>query len=253
MDEVRSQVKSLRNLVSSLYSFSVEQVWATIELERGEKSRKNYHLDNRLNTKEYLVHGVKEFVSGLPEFEIDEEIEHEFDNAEWSLGREFKVMEPREIVGGFLMPVLDVPVIRKVSLEVFAFLTISGCKDLLDRHLQQGIHYHYALADKSHTTTMICWDQRWVSPLKGDQQMRPLFHELHAQGAKSKRARPEIWGDRKRKSIRKACEPDLRKWPINAFRCASNGSSAVWPIGATLTPKLLQHVKSRSKNNLSKA
>jgi len=33
-----------------------------------------------------------------------------------------------------------------------------------------------------------------------------------------------------------ACEPDLRKWPIEEFKCASNDSSIVHPPGRTLTP-----------------
>tara|TARA_B100000780_G_scaffold180089_1_gene126270 strand:- start:654 stop:917 length:264 start_codon:yes stop_codon:yes gene_type:complete len=84
---------------------------------------------------------------------------------------------------------------------VFAFLSINGCKDLLDQHLHQGIHYHYALSDGTHTTTMICFDTRWTPNPQSSQLVQPLIHEIHARGAKHKKAKPESWGDKKRKSI----------------------------------------------------
>jgi hypothetical protein len=214
-----------------------------MEREHWLESRDGHQRNDTNRLKKELIDTVEEFDAVLPEMEIDKEVARKFNAGDWCLGRELEVLAPRKILRGFLVPVRDVPTDVRVTLKVFAYLTINNSKDLLDRHLPQGIHYHYALADKRHTTTVICWDTRWMTPPMSSQQVRPLFHELHAEGAKSASARPERWGDKKRKSICDACEPDLSKWPIDEFRCASNGSSPVWPTSATLTPRPLQTSK----------
>ncbi|WP_192365050.1 hypothetical protein [Mesorhizobium mediterraneum] len=197
-----------------------------------------------------LVDAIEEFDAALPEMEIDEDVSREFDEGDWSLGSELEVLAPRDILRGFLVPIRNAATGVPVTLKVFAFLTINDCKDILDRHLHQGIHYPYALADNTHTTTMVCWDTRWRPGPKHRNQIPSLFHELHGKGAKFASARPGRWGDEKRKSIRDACAPDLLKWPIGEFRCASDRSSPVWPRGASLTPRLPQPAKTKRGKHL---
>jgi len=99
-----------------------------------------------------LVEAVEAIDAMLPDRAFDEEIVREFARDDWSIGTEFEVLAPRKILRGFLVPIREVPTRVRVTMKVFAFLTINGSKDLLDRHLDQGIHYHYALSDKTHTT-----------------------------------------------------------------------------------------------------
>jgi hypothetical protein len=148
---------------------------------------------------------------------IDEAVVCRFGTGEeWSLGTEFRELAPHKM--------------------------IHGDKDLLHRDTEFGVHYHYALANGERTTTMICWDTRWVS---GDStepkglKLRPIFHELHGEGRYKKTARPQVWGDEKRKSVRDACVPDLQNWDVEKFRCASNNAVSVWPLNASLTPRQL--------------
>lgn len=186
------------------------------------------------------------------EYRADDDLVRRFEAGElWSLGTELGVFPPRKILRGYLFPVQEVPTRVRISLRVFAFLKIDGDKDLLARDSDQfGIHYHYVLASKERTTTMICWDTRWASvdptELKG-LKLRPIFHELHGEGKYTKAARPHGWGDRKRKSVREACVSDLRQLDIQAFRCASNNADAVWPIGATVTPRLERSASMKKK------
>lgn len=233
-------VARLRKLTGDIRRASFERGWTMMEREHWPKRDDGERPFQRTTLKERLVEAVEEIDALLPDDAIDEEIIGEFEDGDWSIGTEFEVLAPRNILRGFLVPIREVPTRVLVTMKVFAFLTINGSKDLLDRHLDQGIHYHYALSDKTHTTTMICWDTRWIRPPrlpKVPPAAHPLFHELHAQGAKHATARPNRWGDEKRKSIWAACLPDLSRWRINEFRCASNGSSPVWPLGVALTPR----------------
>ncbi|MDC9824831.1 hypothetical protein PRN20_13935 [Devosia sp. ZB163] len=158
---------------------------------------------------------------------------------EVSIASQFEVLAPRDILRGYLVPVREVPVPLSVSHRVLALIAVADEVDKLDRHLEQGIHYHYVLKDGTHTTTMICWDNRWrkAAAPQISSAVRPIFHELHGRGAKTKKARPNLWSDGKRQSIWAACSPDLQKWNIGEFRCASNGASSVWPLACVVTPK----------------
>lgn len=230
LDQLRRAVQQLRNR-------SFEQAWALMEREAWCDWREIDQRSILLSARSELLDVLQELDAVLPEFEISSEVAREFHEGKWTIGREFEVEAPRKILRGFLVPVREVSSDVQVTLKVFAFLTINNSKDILDRHLHQGIHYHYALPDGRHTTTMICWDTRWIPNPKSSEKIRPLFHELHGKGAKSAVAKPERWGDKKRNSIRDACKPDLSKWPIKEFRCASNGSSPVWPTNVVLTPR----------------
>lgn len=155
------------------------------------------------------------------------------------MGTEFQVLAPRKILRGYLVPIREVPIPLTVSARMLALIEIAGESHKLDRHLDQGIHYHYTLANGTHTSTMICWDKRWLCPpnAKPPATLRPIFHELHGRGSKTKKARPELWSDRKRESIWDACARDLQTWKISEFRCASDNAAAVWPPNAFLTPR----------------
>jgi hypothetical protein len=223
----------------------LERVW--LAMERGEWSgpleQINVPSDHRWDRE--LVTLIHELDAILPDLPISQEVLREFESGDWSIGSEFQILAPRKILRGFVLPVRQVPISLPISLKVFALITIDD-DSFLDRHLFQGIHYHYCLADKRHTTTMVCWDTRWTSDPGRPGDMRAIFHELHAEGAKSVRARPERWSDEKRRSVRDACASDLQRYRIDEFRCASNDSLPVWPKSAVLTPRSLPSLKAAS-------
>lgn len=65
---------------------------------------------------------------------------------------------------------------------------------------------------------------------------RPIFQENNGEGGNAFAARPDLWGNYKKQTMHEAAYPDLGRWPLNEFRCASNKSQPVWPPGAQLTP-----------------
>lgn len=171
----------------------------------------------------------------------------------WSVGSSFELGRPMEVLRGFMVPAVEVLSSVRISLNAFAFLVIRGDKDVLHRDNHgHGIHYHYALANGTRTTTLVCWDTRWTSNNKNDAKGlvdRPLFHEVHGEGRYRKAARPDCWGDEKRQSIREACVTDLRKKDIGQFLCASDNASSVWPLGQTVTtrPSSLKIISSKKQ------
>lgn len=241
------QLTEIRRLVSSIHDRSHEYARVTVEQEDGPQWQNNWSKDATNPLVRRLVDIVDELDFDLQNLNIDDEFKHEFAMGRWTLGRQCEALAPKKILRGFLTPVRDVPAYSSVTVRVFAFLSINGCKDLLDRHLSQGIHYHYALPNETHTTTMICFDTRWKPNPKTGQLVRPLFHELHARGAKNKKASPERWREEKRKSIWDACNPDLARWQIQEFRPASNGASPVWPQGTTVLPRANLPAKSNPR------
>lgn len=224
------KLAEIRRLVRDLYIRSYECARVAMEQEDGSHWQNDWPKRSTNSLIRRLVDVVDELDSGLQSLTIDDEIKHEFKLGGWTLGRECEFLAPKKVLRGFLNPIRDVPANVPLTLKVFAFLSINGCKDLLDRHLHQGIHYHYALSDGTHTTTMICFDTRRAPISRNGQLVQPLFHELHARGAKNKKARPERWREEKRESIWDACKPDLARWPIQDFRSASYGASPVWPL-----------------------
>ena len=237
---VRDLVR-LRQQLSEAREASFRHAWIVMAREHWQEEGSQDLFENR-SRQERLQRSLDELESRLPDFEYDRDIIPEDGILRLAIGSEFEVQAPREILRGFVVPVREVPIVVEITSRMLAFINIAGEKDMLDRHLDQGIHYHYALANRTHTTTMICWDTRWKrdTSQKPSNDVRPIFHELHGLGAKQKHARPDLWGRAKRESIWNACEPDLRTWPdIKAFRCASNNASPVWPTNSVLTPKAL--------------
>ncbi|MER9740885.1 hypothetical protein [Mesorhizobium sp. M0187] len=154
----------------------------------------------------------------------------------WNLGTIEIRLEQRPIHLGFLEPILYTPF--DVSDENLAayLITVSGDDHPLKRehHDHFGWHYHYLDRKMRRSDVILCWD---TFAKVTDQQIRPLFYENHAEGSCDFPARPTLWADRKRKSMHEACRPDLLKWRINEFKTPGKTSSAVWPLGAVLTPR----------------
>ncbi|SMQ85899.1 hypothetical protein SAMN06295905_3194 [Devosia lucknowensis] len=238
-DQLDRLVAEIRSRIRQLRRSSLERVWRVIESGEWASIDNDMPSDIERPPDRTLSRLLDQLDGLATDPSIDDEIAERYHAGDWALDAEYQVMRPRKILRGYAVPVRLMPIRTPVTLRAFAFITVDD-DSFLDRHLFQGIHYHYCLADKRHTTTMVCWDTRWVSPLakNAPKEVRPLFHELHAEGAKSVRARPERWNDEKRQSIRNACAPDLGTYAISDFRCASNDAEPVWPRTARLTPRM---------------
>ena len=160
----------------------------------------------------------------------------------WTFGTARKIYGPlRKIRGGFLEPVYRVPLVKRVPDRVALYLiSLGDGENYLDREnhgASMGWHYHYLDQKKRRTDAMLSWDTRWVDagrPTPAAGAKRGLFVEKH--GDARVRAHPGRWGPRKCKTMYDACAPDLSRWDIREFRCASTGSEAVHPFGAVVTP-----------------
>lgn len=171
-------------------------------------------------------------LSGIPPGDCDH----------WYLGEAMIFRRPsRDILRGFLVPRRMVPILPRVPNDVALFLiTIDKFEDYLKRENHgMGWHYHYLSRRKERSNVVLSWDTRWTEPIPQTKPLtqRALFVESH--GARDNadfEAKHWLWGEKKRKSIYKACEPDLDKWPIGEFKCAADKSYVVHPPGRTLTP-----------------
>ncbi|MBX4967809.1 hypothetical protein [Rhizobium binae] len=160
----------------------------------------------------------------------------------WSLGSVEQRAPIRKIHLGYLEPIRRFPVIERVPELVVAFLTkIPGWDDYVKREYHPGVgwHYHYLSDPRKRSDVLIAWDTRWQPPAEAPDDLppppRPLFGEKHGEGKADFSAKPWLWGDRKKESMHDVCAPDLKKWPIHEFRCASNHAEPVWPSSARLT------------------
>jgi hypothetical protein len=117
--------------------------------------------------------------------------------------------------------------------------SLAGGDDGLEREEHGGVkwHFHYIDARHQRSDVILSFDMRWksVKSAKGPDRLRPLFVERHAEGKAKFAAHPGRWETEKRTSMYEICSRDLHKG-IEHFRCAKNGSDAVWPRDATLTP-----------------
>jgi len=147
----------------------------------------------------------------------------------------------REIVRGFVQPVRYLPLVERVPDRVALYLRfmLPGGDDGLEREEHGGVkwHFHYIDARHRRSDVILSFDTRWkiVESAKGSDLLRPLFVERHAEGKAKFTAHPGRWENEKRTSMYEICSRDLHKG-IEHFRCAKNGSDAVWPRDATLTP-----------------
>lgn len=159
----------------------------------------------------------------------------------------------REIVRGFLQPVRYLPLVKSVPkrVELFLRIMLPGGNDGLEREEHGGVkwHFHYIDAKHRRSDVMLSFDTRWAiaTGARGLDTLRPLFVERHAEGKAKFTAHPGRWKTEKRISMYAICSRDLHKG-IEHFRCAKNGSEAVWPPSAMLTPhsSSLPKVGSRS-------
>jgi hypothetical protein len=160
----------------------------------------------------------------------------------WTYGDAITFRGPeREILRGSLVPTRKVPILRRIPDDVALYLiTIDEGESYLDRENHNlGWHYHYLDWRKDRSNVILSWDTRWKAP---DPQTNPptlrgLFVEPHGEKTNADFiARPDLWGPKKRFSMHEACRPDLPRWPIDEFKCASNNSDVVYPPGARLTP-----------------
>ncbi|RMI05378.1 hypothetical protein [Sinorhizobium meliloti] len=165
------------------------------------------------------------------------------DTGHWTLGSVEQRAPARKIHLGYLEPVRLFPVVERVPDPVRAFLTqIPGWDDYLKRENHPGVgwHYHYLADLRKRSDVLLAWDTRWQAPpapLKNRlPPLHPLFGEKHGEGKADVRAKPWLWGDKKKESMYGVCAPDLRKWKIHEFRCASSQADPVWPSGAKVTP-----------------
>lgn len=171
---------------------------------------------------------LKELNSALDRaaFEHDEDTDDS-----WVLGK-VKIRFPiRRIHGGFVEPLLIVPVVSRVPpLAVSFLIKVPGFKDALEReHHGVGYHYHYLDQKRRRSNRVLCWDTR----AEQKEDSHPLFQEEHGEGFP---ARPDLWGDHKRISFHDACLPDLQRKSLTEFRCASSKALPVWPTSSVLTP-----------------
>lgn len=160
----------------------------------------------------------------------------------WSFGEAmiFRATE-REILRGTLVPTRKIPILRRIPDDIALYLiTIDKGESFLDReNHNMGWHYHYKNWRKDRSNVILSWDTRWEAP--DPKTIRPtprgLFVEPHGEKTNADFiARPDLWGPRKRMLMYEACRPDLRRWPIGNFKCASDNSDVVYPPDARLTP-----------------
>ena len=149
----------------------------------------------------------------------------------------------RPIIRGFLQPVQPTPLVASLPEKVALYLTtmLPDGRDGLAReqHGGIGIHYHYIDRQRRRSDVILSFDTRWVPPTGRPSDpmltLRPLFVENHAEGKALFSAKPWNWQDEKRLSMYATCARDLH-FGIQSFRCAANGSDAVWPRSSLLTP-----------------
>ena len=145
----------------------------------------------------------------------------------------------REILRGFVVPQCKVPILAVPEHVALYLITIDNSKDFLEReNHNMGWHYHYLDRRRRRSNAILSWDTRWTKPKPETNlpKQPALFVEQHGEGKSQFKANYSRWGEKKRKSIYMACKPDLEKWSMSEFRCASNKSQLVHPPGRILTP-----------------
>lgn len=172
----------------------------------------------------------------------DAPADHDGERDRWTFGTAMTLRAPmREIHAGFLAPIRRIPMLTRVPEQVVLYLiTVDRGEDYLENETHSGVgwHYHYLDWRKDRSDVILCWDTRWEEP---DPQSDPpsrrgLFVEKHAEKGKPFRAKPWLWGDRKRKTMYEVCSADLAERHIDQYRCAANKAEPVYPSGAVLTP-----------------
>lgn len=160
----------------------------------------------------------------------------------WTLGEAITLeSSSRPIRRGFVTPMWREPILRRIPDRIALYLiTIDRGKDYLDReNHNMGWHYHYLDWRKRRSNMILSWDTRWTAPKAqtGQTALRGLFIEPHGEKKNADFvAKPHLWGAAKRQTVYDACAPDLKKWKIEEFKCASDDGKLIHPPGMTLTP-----------------
>ncbi|MCQ4632731.1 hypothetical protein GB927_022000 [Shinella sp. CPCC 100929] len=161
------------------------------------------------------------------------------DAGAWSLGSVDQRASARKIHRGYLEPVRRFTILEGVPDLVVAFLArIPGWDDFVKRENHPGVgwHYHYLVDRTKRSDALLAWDTRWQSPPDKPSTRHPLFGEKHGEGKADVHAKPWLWGAKKKQSMYELCSPDLKRWPIHEFRCASSHADPVWPTTGSVTP-----------------
>ncbi len=108
-------------------------------------------------------------------------------------------------------------------------IAINDTEDSLVAEAHHGRHYHYCDRKGRRTDILLTFDcQNMENPL-------PLFWERHGEGKTTARGKPETWKSPKRENVHRAAYTDLKGRDRLGFRRPSKKSTAVWPMGATLS------------------
>lgn len=174
----------------------------------------------------------------------DTPVDQDWEPAPWTFGTAMTLRAPsRQIHAGFLDPIRRIPILTRVPEQVVLYLiTVDRGEDYLENEAHSGVgwHYHYLDWRKNRSDVVLCWDTRWKEPVPQSvpPSRRGLFVEKHSEKGKPFRAKPWLWGDRKRETMYDVCSADLAKRRIDEYRCAANKAEPVYPPGAILTPHL---------------
>lgn len=100
-----------------------------------------------------------------------------------------------------------------------------------EQHDVFGWHYHYCDQRQRRSDILMSFDRkRAVKSASVNPQQSPLCWEPHAINKAKFKAKPSLWGARKRESIYTACTPDLGIMPALTFKPPSKEAEDVWPI-----------------------
>ena len=125
------------------------------------------------------------------------------------------------------------PASPPLHVELLRFVVaIPDMSDVLirEQHDVFGWHYHYCDQRRRRSDILMSFDRkRNVASANPKSQLPPLCWEPHGVNKAKFKAKPWLWGDRKRKTIYEACAPDLGIVPALTFKPPSREAADVWP------------------------
>lgn len=144
----------------------------------------------------------------------------------WTLGTVVFCLEQRPILRGEIELRNVQPIAPNIPDWVVQYLvSVPGIQDQITReiHGHWGYHYHYLDSSARRSDTLLTFDQRLLNT--GDPV---LCRERHAAGEKFK-ARADLWGNKKCKSIYDVCHPDTLRFALAQFKRPAADAMMVWP------------------------
>jgi hypothetical protein len=145
----------------------------------------------------------------------------------WTLGAVTYRVSQRSILRGSIELRKTEPIaIGLPELAVYYFLSVPGIRDQLvrERHGHWGYHYHYVDSKSRRSDTLLTFDRNSIQPTTPC-----LCWERHAENGKFK-ARADLWGGEKRQSVYAACQPDISRFALSAFKRPAADAEVVWPV-----------------------